>query len=428
MRTAPGKKIGYIICPILIPPNADPERWLSTCNMNEGWQELGQILNALRAHDQRIEDNLIDLLYLRIPEPPEVEVTIVAVAGGDEKRINYREHEGPPGEAQDAVERVLEGKSTLAKEFRPISETYSGYTTRQEEVDTSTGTQQPPLISQESKNDESQLDNTPPSDEPKGSSTQTPEPTQIITGKNNEDGSIELRTETVARTQPKLDGTPGNIDIKKSKEKAKEMINKGKGIRLTPSERRENQRRIRRERAERSGMQMLLLSGLQEYGDAIRMNLLSKSGLTDNRTIRDLNILESSVREAAHHLESDNLAPTLDRHFGLDNLDEDKRKSQARRLHHSSTPTDERCHASPTHCQRALALKSERPRPHQERCKRATKSVPRMGKNHVPRFPTDSGTSFRSHILHGNIRQDCGPGTGPAPHIGGSRAHCRDLC
>ena len=43
MRTAPGKEIGYIICPILIPPNADPERWLSTSNMNEGWQELGQI-------------------------------------------------------------------------------------------------------------------------------------------------------------------------------------------------------------------------------------------------------------------------------------------------------------------------------------------------------------------------------------------------
>ena len=36
MRTAPGKEIGYIICPILIPPNADPERWLSTSNMDEG--------------------------------------------------------------------------------------------------------------------------------------------------------------------------------------------------------------------------------------------------------------------------------------------------------------------------------------------------------------------------------------------------------
>ena len=76
-------------------------------------------------------------------------------------------------------------------------------------------------------------------------------------------------------------------------------------------------------------MQMLMLSGMEEYGNAIRMNLLSKSGLMDNRTVRDLNILESSVKEAAHHLESDNLRPTLDRHFGLENLEEAKRKTQA---------------------------------------------------------------------------------------------------
>ena len=69
MRTAPGKEIGYIICPILIPPNADPESWLSTSNMEEGWRELGQILLALRAHDQRIEDNLSDLLQLYVPKP-----------------------------------------------------------------------------------------------------------------------------------------------------------------------------------------------------------------------------------------------------------------------------------------------------------------------------------------------------------------------
>ena len=61
MRTVPGKEMGYIICPILIPPNADPEQWLSVSSMDEGWQELGQILLALRAHDQRIEDNLADL-------------------------------------------------------------------------------------------------------------------------------------------------------------------------------------------------------------------------------------------------------------------------------------------------------------------------------------------------------------------------------
>ena len=45
--------------------------------------------------------------------------------------------------------------------------------------------------------------------------------------------------------------------------------------------------------------------------------------------VRDLNILESSVKEAAHHLRSDSLQQALDRHFGLENLDQDKRKSQA---------------------------------------------------------------------------------------------------
>ena len=120
MRIAPGKSTGYIICPILIPPNTDPENWLSTSNMEEGWQELGQILLALRAHDQRIEDNLANLLQLYVPKPPEVQRTIVAVAGGEEKRIQYREHEGPPGEAQEAVERVLAGGSTLAREFSRI--------------------------------------------------------------------------------------------------------------------------------------------------------------------------------------------------------------------------------------------------------------------------------------------------------------------
>ena len=119
MRTAPGKEIGYIICPILIPPNVDPESWLSTSNSEEGWQELGQILLALRAHDQRIEDNLEELLQLYVPKAPEVQRTMVAVAGGEDRRISYREHEGAPGEAQEAIERVLEGRSTLTQEFMP---------------------------------------------------------------------------------------------------------------------------------------------------------------------------------------------------------------------------------------------------------------------------------------------------------------------
>ena len=119
MRTTPDKKKGYIICPILIPPNADPEQWLSTSNMEEGWPELGQILLALRAHDQRIEDELEHLLQLYVPKPPPVLRTMVAIAGGEEKRIHYREHEGAQGEAQLAAVRVLEGQSNLNQEFPP---------------------------------------------------------------------------------------------------------------------------------------------------------------------------------------------------------------------------------------------------------------------------------------------------------------------
>ena len=301
MRTAPGKERGYIICPIVIPANADPEQWLSTSNKEEGWQELGQILLALRAHDQRIEDNLADLLQLYIPKPPPALRTIVAVATSEDKRIHYREHEGPPGEAQEALERVLDGKSTLAKEFHTLSEPQQ----------TSAPAEESRSISETSR-----------------PAHQTDEPTQIVAGKKNHDGSIELRMDTVVRATPASDGTRGAVDIRKSKAKAKDMINKGEGVRI-PTTKEKKPRPTREERSERSAMQMLLLGGMGENGNAIRMNLLAKSGLADNRVVRDLNILEASVKEASHHMRNDGLQPTLDQHFGLDNLKDDKRKTQA---------------------------------------------------------------------------------------------------
>ena len=301
MRTAPGKEIGYIICPIVIPPNVDPEQWLSISDKEEGWQELGQILLALRAHDQRIEDNLAELLQLYIPTPPPALRTIVAVATSEDKRIHYREHEGPPGEAQEAVERVLDGESTLTREFRPISE--------------------PKPTSEATEKSRSIADTVRPA-------YQTAEPTQIVAGKKNNDGSIEVRMDTVVRAKPAPDGTRGEVDIRKSKAKAKDMINKGEGVRI-PTKKEKTPRPTREEREERSAMQMLLLSGLEDHGNAIKMNLLAKSGLVDNRVVRDLNILESSVKEAAYHMRDDGLQTGLDRHFGLDNLKDDKRSRQA---------------------------------------------------------------------------------------------------
>ena len=318
MRVADGKDMGYIICPILIPPNADPESWLSYSNMEEGWQELGQILLALRAHDQRIEDNLSDLLHLYIPKAPESLRTIVAVAtGGEEKRIHYREHDGAPGEAEIAVERVLEGSSTLSQEFNPITETTATQPEPTPNVSplALTADGQPAGDSHRNIADEHAV--------PYSTSL---EPTQIIAGKKNEDGSIELRLETVVRAKPAANEIRGKVDVRKSKDKARNMINKGEGQRI-PTSKEKAKRPTRAERAD-TAMQ-LRLSELEDEGNAIKMNLLAKSGLVSNRVVRDLNILESSVRQAAYDLRNDELQPTLDRHFGLDNLKENDAKKQA---------------------------------------------------------------------------------------------------
>ncbi len=216
MRVADGKDVGYIICPILIPPNADPESWLSNSNMEEGWQELGQILLALRAHDQRIEDNLSDLMHLYIPKAPPSLRTIVAVAtGGEEKRIHYREHDGPPGTAQVAVENVLEGRSALSQEFSPISEVH--------EEDRHSG---------ESRDPEGAERRTIAEAGAEPYETLPTEPTQIIAGKRNDDGSIELRMDTVVRAKPAAGQIRGVVDVRKSKDKARNMINKGEGQRI----------------------------------------------------------------------------------------------------------------------------------------------------------------------------------------------------
>ncbi len=52
MRRAEGKKMGYVILPVAIPPDTTPEEALKD---NERYQVVWQILNALRAHDERLD-------------------------------------------------------------------------------------------------------------------------------------------------------------------------------------------------------------------------------------------------------------------------------------------------------------------------------------------------------------------------------------
>ena len=306
MRTAPDKELGYIVCPILIPPTADPEKWLSNSAPEEGWQELGQILLALRAHDTRIEDNLEELLHLYIPKPPPVERTLVAVATGQGMRIQYGEVQGPPGAAQEAVEQALQGKTRAEAGILPIEELRADY-----------GASAPLLDTRADAHIKE-----PAADYVIG----TVELTQVLTGKKNKDGTVELRADSVARDKPKAGAARGIVNIRQTKAKARKMINTGEGGIRVQSGRQREPRKTAKERAEEKGQLMLKLSGLEDHGSAIKMNLLSKSGLSGNRVMRDLNILEGSVTEAARHLRADELLPALNRHFGLDRLKETGKK------------------------------------------------------------------------------------------------------
>ena len=60
MRKAPGKKYGYIIIPVIIPTDVEPDRALDD---NERYRVVWTVLNALRAHDDRFNAivNKIDL-------------------------------------------------------------------------------------------------------------------------------------------------------------------------------------------------------------------------------------------------------------------------------------------------------------------------------------------------------------------------------
>lgn len=74
MRLAPGKQLGYVILPVVIPAGLEPEEAL---NNNETYKVVWQVLNALRAHDDRF-DAMINKLEFNHAMPAKMEVVAVA--------------------------------------------------------------------------------------------------------------------------------------------------------------------------------------------------------------------------------------------------------------------------------------------------------------------------------------------------------------
>ena len=328
MRTAEDKQLGYIICPIYIPPNVDAEKWLQNSGPEDGWRELGQILLALRAHDSRIEDNLTELMEYYLPVEPEEESTFIALASNEDGRINYYGHVGKPGEAEEKLQLVLQGEESPRRVFIPAS-TLEEKSKPQTQLAASQGTED--LFSQGNQQQEQNNSANPTAVAnldlltEENTRAKLPEPGTILAGKKNSDSSLNIRIDSVSRGKPNKDGTPGPVDFAKTKAKGKDMINKDKGNPV-PTEKPKRPRLNAQERNERNVQMMLHLTKLDDNVSAIAANLLAKSGLSQNRVMRDLNILESSVREAAHHLREDQLQTVLDRHFMLDNLDEKVQK------------------------------------------------------------------------------------------------------
>ena len=316
MRTAPGKEMGYIICPIVIPPQADPEEWLQTSSKEDGWQELGQILLALRAHDARIEDQLSELMSLYVPPVQEFVATAVSVASQESGYIRHHYHVGHVGEAQRAAEQVVERKARphdvglhplneLQERVREQSAVY-------EETKSAAATLVPQQVTTEKHPENLTPDNVTANDI-----------YTVLTTHQNADGSTETRVDRAPRKKAKPDECLGPADIKGIKDKGRRMVNNGEGVRREHTSKRKA--RDPMERSNRNALQMLMQTGLNENTKAIRMNLLTKSGLKGNNVERDLNILRDCVLEAGRHLREDRLQSTLDNHFQMDNLAEGKR-------------------------------------------------------------------------------------------------------
>ena len=261
-------------------------------------------------------------MTLYIPPAQEVVATAVSVANQESGYIRHHYHVGPAGEAQKAAEQVVERKARPQDVgLHPLNELQERVREQPTPVPETTTINEAgaPLWSsdpQQETTEEHPEKLTP--DNVTANDIYT-----VLTTHQNADGSTETRIDRAPREKAKPEEILGPVDIKGTKVKARHMVNNGEGVRVEHTSKRKPPNPM--ERSNRNALQMLMLTGLNENTRAIRMNLLTKSGLKGNDKERDLNILRDCVLEAGRHLREDGLQSTLDNHFQMDNLAEGKR-------------------------------------------------------------------------------------------------------
>jgi predicted helicase len=84
MRRSPGKKYGYIIIPVVVPVDVEPEK---TLNDNERFKVVWTVLNALRAHDDRF-NAIVNKIELNKQRPDQILVGRPDNTVGDDKEFS----------------------------------------------------------------------------------------------------------------------------------------------------------------------------------------------------------------------------------------------------------------------------------------------------------------------------------------------------
>ncbi len=98
MRKAPNKKYGYIVIPVVVPTDVEPERALDD---NERYKVVWTVLNALRAHDDRFNATINKIeLNRRKPE----QICVVGIASGEH---DDRPESDSAHAARDVIQRQL---------------------------------------------------------------------------------------------------------------------------------------------------------------------------------------------------------------------------------------------------------------------------------------------------------------------------------
>lgn len=109
MRKAPNKELGYVILPVVIPAGVEPEQAL---NNNEAYRVVWQVLNALRAHDDRF-DAMINKLEFNGKDVSRMEV--VAIADKVVKKTKKAKLQPTDGNETSGQAGLSEGKKRKAK-------------------------------------------------------------------------------------------------------------------------------------------------------------------------------------------------------------------------------------------------------------------------------------------------------------------------